>query len=152
MASVTVKHVVKMKKSVKSEVRVPTGELLDYDSGSHAMTGIPNTRNDPDLRGAQGKSGLPQASGMSDELGYMDDGGGDYIFPNVCSDGGLHTGKEGLPPEFSLEEGLLAITEPPKVQRRVEHGSVKALVTKSSEPTHTKGKRVVSRRVSAVAM
>ena len=39
-----------------------------------------------------------------------------------------------------------------KVQWKVEYGEIKALVTKSSEPTHTKGKRLVSKRVSTEAM
>ena len=63
-------------------------------------------------------------------------------------------GRERLQSDFSLavQEGLLAITGPPKVQRRVEHAWVKALVTKSSEPTHTKDKVLVTRRVPTEAM
>ena len=41
--------------------------------------------------GAQGRSLVPQASDISDELEYTDDAGGNYIFPNVYSDGALHT-------------------------------------------------------------
>ena len=31
-------------------------ELMDYEGTSHEMMGIPNTRNDLDLKGSQGKS------------------------------------------------------------------------------------------------
>ena len=41
---------VKVYKGVKRVEKVPAVELLDYDSGSHAMMVIPNTRNDPDLK------------------------------------------------------------------------------------------------------
>ena len=69
-----------MQEGVKSGVKVPPVELLDYDGGSHGMMGIPNTRGDLDLRGAHGRSGVPHASGTSDEFEYMDDGGGDIYF------------------------------------------------------------------------
>ena len=63
-------------------------------------------------------------------------------------------GRKGLQTKISLavQEGLLAIMEPPMVQRRMEHGGLKALVTKSSEPTHTKDTRLVSKSVPAEAM
>ena len=59
----------KMQEGVKSGVRVPPVELVDCDGGSHAMMNIPSSRNDPGLKGAQGKLGVPQASGTADELG-----------------------------------------------------------------------------------
>ena len=48
--------------------------------------GISDTSNDPDLMGAQGRSLVRQASGTSNELDYMDDGMGDYLFPKMYSD------------------------------------------------------------------
>ena len=42
-----------MQEGLKNEGKVPIGELLDYDGGSYAMEGIPNTRNEPHLMGPQ---------------------------------------------------------------------------------------------------
>ena len=78
--------------------------------------------------------------------------------PHHSGSNGISSGyapaTQGLQPEFSLagQEGQVEVTGLLKVQRRVEHGRVKNLVTKSSESTHTKDKRLVMRSVAVEAM
>ena len=67
-----------------------------------------------------------------------------------------HIGSNGISPTairvFSgCKEGSVTNNTTSEGETKVEHGGVKALVTSSSKPTHTKVKRLVSRRVPVEA-